>query len=225
MTQLATLMIHHHDAFGGSARAGRPAHSNDSHDTARSVDDAPKPFSTYSPDAIENLALIQYFEAADKILTIVQRSSPDHVQYINPCLTSTIWLASAVQLVRKEFVPPGTNRDLIKSKFEALHMTYKKSVEFWDIQTALQQNLELLEAQLGGFHITRDQNHDQPSNSTAQDGDRKVTSDTESCTDDDYVLADAREETSNTIYPVSGEPSARLTTSTEGDSLANLIAI
>jgi hypothetical protein len=225
MTQLAILMIHHYDAFGGPARVRRPAQSTNNHDIGRSVDDAPKPFSTYSPDGVENLALIQYFEAADKILTIVQRSSPDHVQYINPCLANTIWLASAVQLVRKEFVPPGTNRDLIKSKFEALYMTYKKSVEFWDIQTTLQQNLELLEAQLGGFHITRDQNHDQPSDSTAQDGDQKVTSDTGSCTDDDYVLADARQETSHTMYPVSGESSARLTTNTAGDSLSNLIAI
>jgi hypothetical protein len=69
MTQLTTIMIHHYIAFRGRARADRPAHSTDSHDTARSVDDALKPFSTYNLDRIKNLALIQYFKAADKILT------------------------------------------------------------------------------------------------------------------------------------------------------------
>jgi len=208
MTQLATLMIHQYDAFVGPARAGQLEYSMDSHNTATSVDDAPEPVYTYSPDGTENLALVQYFEAADKILTIVQRSSPDHIQYINPCLTSTIWLASAVQLVRKELVPLGTNRDLIKSKFEALHMTYKQSAEFWDVQTALQQNLELLEAQLGSFHNTH-KSHREPSNNN-QDSAQKVASDTESCTDDDYVLSDGGKETANGIYPVSGESSAIL---------------
>ena len=117
-----------------------------------------------------NLAMDQYFEAADEILSIVHRSSNDHIQHINAFLASTIWLASAVQLVRKEFGPLGTNRSLVKSKFEVLNMTCKSWISFWGIQAAMQQNLETLEAQLGTFrnplpkkhHRSKPKSHSRP---------------------------------------------------------------
>lgn len=134
MTQLANLMTNHYDMFAETARGVS---------TRKSQSDGGKA-TTHS------MSMQQYFEAADEILKIVHRSGDDHIQYINAFLTSTIWLASAVQLVRKEFGPPSTNKVLIKSRFEVLHMTYKKCVSFWDIQTAMQQNLEMLESQLEG---------------------------------------------------------------------------
>jgi hypothetical protein len=72
-----------------------------------------------------NLAMDQYLEAADEILSIVHQSSYDQIQHINTFLASTIWLASAALLVRKEFGPLGTNRSLVKSKCEVLNMTHK----------------------------------------------------------------------------------------------------
>ncbi|TVY86748.1 hypothetical protein LAWI1_G007124 [Lachnellula willkommii] len=141
MTQLARLMIHHYDIFSESAREGRIIRDQRKGNSGG----CPTPNSTHSSD---NLAENQYFEAADEILNIIRRSSENHIQWINNFLASTIWLASAVQLVRKEFGPPGTNISLIKSKFEVLNMTYKKCVSFWNIQTAMQRNLETLESQL-----------------------------------------------------------------------------
>jgi hypothetical protein len=84
----------------------------------------------------DSLATRQYFEAADNIVTIVNRSCEDHIRYVNPFLSYTIWLGSTVQLVQRIFCPPGANRNLIKSRFEVLHLTYKKFVSFWDIQFA-----------------------------------------------------------------------------------------
>ncbi|TVY40018.1 hypothetical protein LOCC1_G004739 [Lachnellula occidentalis] len=141
MTQLAKLMIHHYEIFSESAREGRIIRDQRKGNSGG----CPTPSSTNSSD---NLAEDQYFEAADEVLNIIRRSSENHIQWINNFLASTIWLASAVQLVRKEFGPPGTNISLIKSKFEVLNMTYKKCVSFWNIQTAMQRNLETLESQL-----------------------------------------------------------------------------
>jgi hypothetical protein len=165
MTQLARLMIHRYNVFGGQARA-----AYDSHYTAAgaSNNSAARNNSPSSTHDIEELSLRQYFEAADNILAIVHRSSDDHIQYINPFLSSTIWLASAVQLVHKEFGPPGTNRSLIKSKFEVLYMTYKRCIRFWDTQTALQQNLEMLETQLEEFRNSEQRGQLQPGDRNGQ---------------------------------------------------------
>jgi len=150
MTQLATLMIHQYDVFGGPVRTGWSKHCPNSRPKSRDHEGSWR--ASRGTNDADIIALDQYFEAADNILTIVHRSCDKHIQWINPFLASTIWLAAAVQLVRKEFGPSGTNRDLVKSKFDVLYITYQKCVSFWDIQTALQQNLESLEAQLQTFH-------------------------------------------------------------------------
>jgi hypothetical protein len=147
MTQLAKLMIHHYDIFGESARECRTTRD-------RRTEKSGGCMSPSRMNSSDNLAMNQYFEAADEILRIIRRSSDDHIQWINNFLSSTIWLASAVQLVHKEFGPLGTNRSLIKSKFEVLNMTYKKCVSFWNIQTAMQRNLETLESQLELFRMS-----------------------------------------------------------------------
>ncbi|KAE8143229.1 fungal-specific transcription factor domain-containing protein [Aspergillus pseudotamarii] len=140
MTQLARLMIYRYDAFRSQ---NHPTETSGRHPSGNSAGR-----STFSLLDTENGALRQYYEAADRILGIVNRSCEDHVQHINPFLPSTIWLASAVQLVRKHFARTQSNRDLVKSRFDVLYLTYKRCVQFWDIQTALQKNLELIEEQL-----------------------------------------------------------------------------
>ncbi|KAJ5481191.1 hypothetical protein N7475_000003 [Penicillium sp. IBT 31633x] len=131
MTQLARLMIHRSDALRPQSR--------------RSDFNG----SQYSDDFdCESLAQRQYYEAADRILRIVSQSCEEHIQHINPFLSSTIWLASAVQLVRKHFTQAPSTRALIKSRFDVLYLTYRRCIDFWDTQTALQRNLESLEEQL-----------------------------------------------------------------------------
>jgi hypothetical protein len=175
MTQLATLMIHQYDVFGGPVRTGwaRDCLNSRLSEKSRSHESPWRPPRGNSDTDI--MALDQYFEAADNILTIVRRSSDNHTKWINAFLASTIWLAAAVQLVRKEFGPPGTNRGLVKSKFDVLYITYQKCVSWWDIQTALQQNLESLESQL---HTFREENK-RPDESRWQTIDRRAAAENE----------------------------------------------
>ncbi|KAG0645463.1 hypothetical protein D0Z07_8681 [Hyphodiscus hymeniophilus] len=119
MTQLSKLMIHHYGIFSESARTSRTAPKQYRDITSQS-------FASGGIKNDDSVAVYQYFEAADEILGIVNRSSEDHIQHINAFLASTIWLASAVQLVRKEFGPSETNISLVKSKFEVLNLTYKR---------------------------------------------------------------------------------------------------
>lgn len=135
MTQLVWLMIHRYDAFRPQTRQFEPNHYHRSGDV-------------FSPHDTEFIAQKQYYDAADRILSIVSQSCEEHIQYINPFLSSTLWLASAVQLVRKHFAQAPVNRSLIKSRFDVLYLTYRRCVDFWGTQTAMQRNLESLEGQL-----------------------------------------------------------------------------
>jgi hypothetical protein len=166
MTQLARLMIYRYDAFRPQSR--RPDISG-RHPSGNSAVRG-----TFSPLDTESGALQQYYEAADCILDIVNRSCEEHIQHINPFLSSTIWLASAVQLVRKHFTRAQSNRNLIKSRFDVLYLTYKRCVHFWDIQNALQRNLELIEEQLEARH-KRPENRAYPS---AQETSKRASEDT-----------------------------------------------
>lgn len=152
MTQLATLMICQYDVFGGPIRTGWARNPSNSRLTQHPRGHGVLRWPFRGNNDADTMVLDQYFEAADNILTIVHRSCDNHVKWINAFLASTIWLAAAVQLVRKEFGPSGTNRGLVKSKFDVLYITYEKCVSCWNIQTALHQNLESLEEQLHTFH-------------------------------------------------------------------------
>jgi hypothetical protein len=151
MVQLARLMIHRYDVFrslGPDARREQ--------ESANTLSQEPNFTRSQPTSDTDNVALAQYFEAADNIFTIIIRSSEGHIRYINPFLSSTIWLASAVQIFRQEFEHGETRRTFIRSKFEVLYMTYKQCVSWWNIHTALQQNLEALETQLESYRKFND---------------------------------------------------------------------
>lgn len=144
MTQLARLMIYRYDLF-----REEPTVTTDDDWPTDNV--SPSPSSSWGQRLLHSPAVGQYFEAADNILGIVNGSCEEHIQYINPFLLSGIWLASAVQLVRKcvdQQPSPSARSRLIKSRFDVLYLTYKRCVDFWGTKTALQQNLEILEVQL-----------------------------------------------------------------------------
>ncbi|KAJ6124656.1 hypothetical protein N7471_011973 [Penicillium samsonianum] len=155
MTQLVWLMIHRYDAFRPQIRQPETNYCHRSGDIGGGV--------LFSPHDTECIAQQQYYEAADRILRIVSQSCEEHIQHINPFLSSTLWLASAVQLVRKHFARAPANRSLIKSRFDVLYMTYRRCVDFWGTQTAMQRNLESLEEQLEARNRKMDSRDNQPS--------------------------------------------------------------
>jgi hypothetical protein len=58
---------------------------------------------THSPHDAESGALRQYYEAAHRILRIANRRCDEHIRHINPFKSIPMYLASAVQPVRKYF--------------------------------------------------------------------------------------------------------------------------
>ncbi|KAJ5138481.1 uncharacterized protein N7515_003329 [Penicillium bovifimosum] len=155
MTQLTRLMIHRYDAFRPQSRQSDINAGSRPGDVAGAI--------PFNPQDTESAAQRQYYEAADGILRIVSQSCEEHIQHINPFLSSTIWLASAVQLVRKHFARAPASRSLIKSRFDVLYLTYRRCVDFWGTQTAMQRNLESLEEQLEARKRTMDARESQSS--------------------------------------------------------------
>jgi hypothetical protein len=148
MTQLALLMIHQYDVPDGPIRTRWAENRTYPWSTAvHRGDEGSWRLPRGNTDA-NVFARDQYLDAADNILAIVHSSCGNHIKWINAYLASTIWLAAAIQLVHKEFGLRGMNKAPVKSKFDDLYMTYKKCASYWDIQTALQPNLESLESQL-----------------------------------------------------------------------------
>lgn len=147
MTQLAKLMIYRPVLLGVRHSVKRPASGSSSSAPLDTTQRARSDSNSVNRDA-ENVALTRYFGATDEILTIIHQSDKNHTRYINPFLASTIWLASAIQLLRRKLARDEISQALARSKFEVLNMTYRQCASFWDIQTPLQQNLESLEAQL-----------------------------------------------------------------------------
>lgn len=152
MVQLTKFMMYQHAVFGG----GRREHCQVRSTPERSPHTPPTEpelcrSQFLSPDS-DGLSL--YAEAADDVLMIISRSPANHIQYVNPFLSSTIWLAAAVQLVYKYFGPSGINKSLTESKFEVLQLNYAQFVDYWKMSANLQRNLEGLEKTLKHIHTT-----------------------------------------------------------------------
>lgn len=150
--QLTRFMIHHNDAFGGARQ--------DLHLFGAANEGKQNPAPSESGPVSLHLGptrkgLQQYMEAADELLSIVSRSSVDHVRYVNPLLASTIWYGAAVHLAWKVLAPPNLNKDLIHSKFEVLRMNFDEYTAFWDLTNALHENLQSMEEKLTMFKSCR----------------------------------------------------------------------
>ncbi|OQU97045.1 Fungal specific transcription factor domain-containing protein [Cladophialophora immunda] len=145
LTELTKFMIAHHYTFHKGAKPARPPHGNadmDIHE-ANSQPGILLMCTTRKPNV---QGLKQYVEASNNIVFLLNRCSSTHVRYVNPFLATTIWLAATVQLLNKKFGPPPSgSRDLADAKFNALRLTYKQFVRFWNTPVGLLQILDSLE--------------------------------------------------------------------------------
>ncbi|KPI41407.1 uncharacterized protein AB675_9135 [Cyphellophora attinorum] len=119
----------------------------------------------------------EYFEAASSILNITNRSNDQLHRYINPFLVNTIWLAAAVQLLKRElFCTKQAEKDLVTSNFEVLRMSYDMFIEFWRSNDTAKKNLAALQNQLKAFQAKTRSDHNasathaatKPNNPTSQ---------------------------------------------------------
>jgi hypothetical protein len=150
MTQLARLMIHHHDAYQGALQdLGLPGATGENR--AVSESDA-TPALRGGP---KRKGFQECMAASDELLQIVSRCSHDHVRYVNPFLASTIWYGAAVHLTWKVLAPPEENGELIFSKYEVMRMSFEESTAFWDLPKTLGVNLRTMEEKIKRFKSPR----------------------------------------------------------------------
>jgi hypothetical protein len=137
--QLARFMIYHHYAFGEIV----------SGTIFSSKQKAPEPgWSPSRRELSENAKGLQNcLQAADDICALTTRCSEDHVKHVNPFLASTVWLAAALQVLRKLF-GNGEYQDETTSKCERLRAICGRYTEFWHTPLSLLENLDSLEARL-----------------------------------------------------------------------------
>ncbi|KAI3540937.1 hypothetical protein CSPX01_07841 [Colletotrichum filicis] len=142
MIQLARFMIYHHFAFNEILLG-----------TIFSETDSPPSFgwTSSSKDEKERLSnsegLRNCLEASDDIHSIVSRSSETHIQWTNPFLASTVWLAASLQVLRKVFAPSTCN-EASEMKIKELRAVCQKYTDFWGTPESLLQNLDSLEERL-----------------------------------------------------------------------------
>ncbi|KAE9363331.1 hypothetical protein N431DRAFT_141380 [Stipitochalara longipes BDJ] len=135
MTQTSRFMINHYQVFDSTSR--QPGLINGS--------------SNQSTPAVNQSAWNHYLAAASEIVTLVRSCSPRHVNYVNPFLASTVWLAAAAQIVSKHRGPHLIDRRVPESNFDLLQTNLNAFVSTWGTPSALQQTLATLGARLENF--------------------------------------------------------------------------
>lgn len=136
MIQLSRFMINHYQVFDSTSR--RLALGNETSATSQQA-------------AIDDAAWTHYLGAASEIVKLVRGCAPKHVNYVNPFLASTIWLAAAAQVVSRAFSTSSADRRVAASNLDVLQMNLNAFVEIWGVSKNLQQKLVSLEARLTAF--------------------------------------------------------------------------
>ncbi|ETN40265.1 uncharacterized protein HMPREF1541_04541 [Cyphellophora europaea CBS 101466] len=151
MTQLAFLMTLKYHLFKTSGRhtGGHGRKREGSHGSPRDGGSRSRHTESQNQENVD-----QYFEASNSILDITHRCNDQFYRYINPFLVNTIWLAAAVQLLRRElYCADDTEKELVHSNFEVLRMAYDQFVEYWRSIDTAKKNLDALEGQLKAFQV------------------------------------------------------------------------
>jgi hypothetical protein len=143
---LSRFMLHHLRVFNSAYRQLGVANSSSSEHVEDVAPSGPL-------DTLDKAAWNVYLAAASEIVNIVRNSSPKHVRYVNPFLSSTIWLAAAAQIVSRKIGPHLVNRRVAESNFDLLQMNLDAYVSFWGVSSTLQQKLNVLAAKLETINV------------------------------------------------------------------------
>ena len=144
MIQVTRLMIYRHRVLGRPHQDLRsrgvpwkPSSEANLQNEAQTLD-----------EASEKEAWSHYLDAADNIIAVIRNSSKHHIQYINPFVASTIWLAATAQVVGRLFGPPTMDLNLAESNVDLLRSVIASFVSFWNMSDSLKTRLDTLEASL-----------------------------------------------------------------------------
>jgi hypothetical protein len=138
--QLTKIMINHHYAFREVA-AGKRTTDNSRH--------TPLNWNLAQPEEPTNAQGLQNcMDAADDILAILTRCTEQYVQYVNPFLASTVWMATALQVLRKVFAGEAVSDPGVVSKCKILRSHCEQYSQVWGTPLSLMENLDSLEERL-----------------------------------------------------------------------------
>ncbi|KAL5323733.1 hypothetical protein ACEPPN_008274 [Leptodophora sp. 'Broadleaf-Isolate-01'] len=139
MTQLSRFMINHYQVFDS---------------TARKLGEKVSPTNSAVLTSLDQVAWNHYLNAASEIVSLIRNCPPSHVQYVNPFLASTIWLAAAAQVASKSFGSALVDSRVADSNLDVLQTNLNGSVSFWGVSDTLKINLGILESRLKSFTET-----------------------------------------------------------------------
>jgi hypothetical protein len=109
-------------------------------------------FGSNAPNNAARQCFVLYLQASQNVVNIIQRTQSNHYKFVNPFLANTIWLATAVQILKRELLPADTSeRELSASNAELLRMTYLQFESYWGISNMLERNLSALEVELNNI--------------------------------------------------------------------------
>ncbi len=154
MTQLSRFMINHYQVFDSASR--RLAEASSSNPSALTPAD--------------QAAWNHYLDAASEITTLIRNCPPHHIQYTNPFLANTIWLAAAAQVVSKSFGSVLIDSRTAESNLDVLRSSLNAFVSFWGVSDALKHKLGSLEQKLRAAEQATDSEHRQ----SAQDNQSSI---------------------------------------------------
>lgn len=147
MTQLAWLKVFQHDLFITASKDGR-SETKGRKSALKDVTSRSSLSSDNSHFDFDNNAWCRSLSAADNILSNIQNSSTDHIQFVSPFLASIVWSAAALLLVYKVFRQSEPQANLIESKMDLLRSNFKQYLSFWGIAPDLERKLDIIEQQL-----------------------------------------------------------------------------
>ncbi len=156
MKQLSRFMVYHHRVFRSEERDTRNTSPTGN---AYSKESAAK--------SLNQGAWSRYLDAVEDVVAVIRNSSSDHIQYVNPYLASTIWLAAAAQVASRTFGPPVANPKAVESNLDLLRLTFNRFVSFWNLSDILQERLSTLEARLQSF-LSKERGAAQQAETTTQ---------------------------------------------------------
>ncbi len=109
-------------------------------------------FGSTAPNNAARQCFVLYLQASQNVVNIIQRTQSNHYKFVNPFLANTIWLATAVQILKRELLHADTSeRELSASNAELLRMTYLQFESYWGISNMLERNLSALEVELNNI--------------------------------------------------------------------------
>ncbi|TGO51915.1 hypothetical protein BELL_1697g00010 [Botrytis elliptica] len=144
MAGLTKLMIHKYQVFQPDSQGTREPHNFQRYEDLRGKCFPHPSMKSILQSRLLDPSVQHYFAASDSVLRIINSSSDMRHCYVNPFLSSTVWLAAAVQLVRLEMASEPSEKELVASNYEILNMVHNQFVLRWNMSITPRDNLVTL---------------------------------------------------------------------------------